>query len=50
MNKAPLIAAVTVAGEMKLSITWNTGEVFPCDVSDALPAWRRFLRLPTLLF
>ena len=36
MNKAPLITAVLVTGNMKLNITWNTGETFALDFAETI--------------
>lgn len=33
MNKAPLITAVQVTGDLHLRITWNTGEALDCDLA-----------------
>ena len=45
MNKSPLITAVQVAGDLKLSLTWNTGEIFVLDLTDTVKRQAAFAPL-----
>lgn len=45
MNKSPLITAVQVAGDLKLAITWNSGEIFALDLADTVKRQTAFAPL-----